>query len=171
VRKEYTSICEWKWKEDMVEEPEIVICLVRILIMNLLIVSVLSVQNGFACCWKLQYSVQYCKTWVSWLPSCRPITTTSPCYRGEWLWGRSTTAPQTTAPYTQETNRYGDSTEALHNSENRPHLIWTVEAIPGSPCHLISLRKRPQFSTRCSNTPSCVVPHCPPISFQRFCSW
>jgi hypothetical protein len=66
--------------------------------------------------------------------TCRPITAISPCSRGQRVWGgeRGTTL-QTTAPNPQETNRYDNSSTALHNYKIRFNLIWTVVAMWGFP--------------------------------------
>jgi len=58
---------------------------------------------------------------------CRPITAISPCSRGQRVWGgEGGTSPQTTAPNPQETNRYDNSSAALHNYKIKSNLIWTV---------------------------------------------
>jgi hypothetical protein len=59
--------------------------------------------------------------------TCRLITAISPCSRGQPVWGgEGGTTPQTTAPIPQETNRYDNSSAALHNYKIRYNLIWTV---------------------------------------------
>lgn len=65
---------------------------------------------------------------------CRPITAISPCSRGQWVWrGERDTTSQTTAPNPQETNRYDNSSTALHNYKIRSNLIWTVVGTWGFP--------------------------------------